>query len=354
MNNNKQTDLIEFIPGGEMEHTIPATMQAVQQDEAQGQLFLSEVPVPRPGAGEVLVRMAAAPINPSDLGALSGLSYSGTRSYPFTPGIEGSGTVVAVGSGVLAKMLRGKQVACSSIVGGDGTWAEYMVTSAKLCVPLKPGVDLESAAMLLVNPLTALAMIEVAKKGKHHAIVNTAAASALGGMILRLARRHGIPVINIVRRADQVDVVRARGASYILDSSEPDFIKHFREMVQYLKATLFLDAIGGEMTQQLADVAPFGSTILLYSKMSEQNSEIDPFVALVKGLNFHGWFLTNWLQKKNLVQAIALSRRAQGLLKTDLSTHIHKRVPLASAQEALEAYVKNMTNHKVLFRINLE
>jgi NADPH2:quinone reductase len=337
-----------------MEHAIPATMLAVQQDEAEGKLSLRELPVPRPKAGEVLVRMAAAPINPSDLGALSGLNYSGTRSYPFTPGIEGSGTVVGAGTGLLARILIGKRVACSSVLGGNGTWAEYMVTSAQNCIPLRRSVDLEQAAMLLVNPLTALAMIEIAMKGKHRAIVNTVAASNLGGMILRLGQHHGIPVVNIVRRAEQVDVVRSRGGEHVLNSSEMDFIERLRELAQELGATLFLNAVGGEMTQQLVDAAPFGSTILLYAKMSEQNSEIDPFTVLIKDLRFHGWFLPNWLQTKNLFQMIALSRRAQSLLATDLFSPVGKRVPLSSAQEALDEYVQSMTNHKVLFLINTD
>ncbi len=334
-----------------MKYRTPATMQAVQQDEAAGRLFLRELPVPQPGAGEVLVRMAAAPINPSDLGSLAGLSYSGSRTYPITPGNEGSGTVVASGSGLFAKMLLGKPVACSPSTEGKGTWAEYMVTSAQYCLPLRRGVDIEQAAMLVVNPLTALAMIEIARKGKHRAIVNTVAASNLGGMILRLGQRQNIPVINIVRRAEQVGVVRSRGGEYVLNSSEPDFVARLRELAQRLKATLFLDAIGGEMTQQLADAAPFGSTLLLYSKMSQQNCSVDPFVALVKSLRFHGWFLPNWLRTKNLFQSIAFSRHAQNLLATDLSSHIGRRVPLSSAQAALDRYVQGMTNEKVLFRI---
>jgi len=336
-----------------MQTNIPDTMQAVQQDEAAGKLILRMLPVPRPGPGEVLVRMAAAPINPSDLGALSGLSYGEPRTYPYIPGIEGSGTVVAAGGGLLPRMLMGKRVACSSIVGGDGTWAEYMVTSAQLCIPLKRDVDLEQGAMLIVNPLTALAMIETARKGKHRAIVNTVAASNLGGMTFRLGQHHGIPVVNVVRRREQAEVVQSRGGEYILNSSDPGFVERLRELAKDLKATLFLDAVGGEMTQQLADAAPHGSTILLYSKMSEEYSNIDPFIAIVKDLRLHGWFLANWLRTKNLFQSLALSRQAQGLLATDLKSTIGNRVPLSSAQEALEGYVQSMTNHKVLFTINI-
>ena len=120
-----------------MNHSIPATMHAVQLDEPNGPLTLREIPVPRPQAGQVLIRMAAAPINPSDLGSLSGVSYSGKRQFPFTPGLEGSGTVIEAGEGFMPRLLNGRRVACSALLTGDGTWAEYMVTSAQSCIPLE-------------------------------------------------------------------------------------------------------------------------------------------------------------------------------------------------------------------------
>src|SRR5436190_18852295 len=117
-----------------MNHSLPATMHAVQLDEPNGKLTLREIPIPNPEAGQVLIRMAAAPINPSDLGSLSGLSYSGKRQFPFTPGLEGSGTVIATGEGRMSSLLNGRRVACSALLTGDGTWAEYMVTSAQVCI----------------------------------------------------------------------------------------------------------------------------------------------------------------------------------------------------------------------------
>src|ERR1044071_4269233 len=126
-----------------MNPSLPATMHAVQLDEPKGKLTLREIPVPRPQAGQVLIRMAAAPINPSDLGALSGMSYSGKRQFPFTPGLEGSGTVVEAGEGFMPRLLNGRRVACAALLTGDGTWAEYIVTSAQSCVPLNNKVSLE-------------------------------------------------------------------------------------------------------------------------------------------------------------------------------------------------------------------
>src|SRR4026209_2329728 len=174
-------------------HSIPSTMHAVQLDEPNGSLTLREVPMPRPQAGQVLIRMAAAPINPSDLGSLSGLSYSGKRQFPFTPGLEGSGTVIEAGEGMMPRLLNGRRVACSALLTGDGTWAEYMVTSTQSCIPLNKAVSLEQGSMLLVNPLSALAIFEIAREGKHPAMVSTAAASALGGMILRLGKHRNFP-----------------------------------------------------------------------------------------------------------------------------------------------------------------
>ena len=329
-------------------HSIPATMHAVQLEKPNGSLTLREIPVPRPQAGQVLVRMAAAPINPSDLGSLSGLSYRGQRKFPFTPGLEGSGTVVEAGPGFMPRLLNGRRVACSALLTGDGTWAEYMVTSAQSCIPLNKAVSLEQGSMLLINPLSALALFEVAQQGRHPAMVSTAAASALGGMILRLGKRRNFPVIHVVRRQAQVDWVRRLGGEYVLNSSDSDFVAQLRTLADQLKATLLLDAISGRMTQQLAEAAPFGSTILLYSLLSGEDSIIDARTAFIKDLHFDGWFLPNWMNKKNLLQLLQLSGQAQSLLETDLGSPIQARVPLSAAQEGLEAYIKNMGAGKIL------
>ena len=329
-------------------------MQAAQQDEPNGLLSLRELPVPTPQAGQVLVRMSAAPINPSDLGSLRGFSYSGERKYPFTPGLEGSGTVVAAGEGFLPSFLNGKRVACSAPTNGNGTWAEYMVTSAKLCVPLTRNVSLEQGSMLLVNPLSALAMIEIAQREKHPAIVSTAAASALGGMILRLGKRANLPVIHVVRREEQAALVRARGGEIVLSSSKEDFNERLRAMAQQLKATLFIDAISGEMTGQLAEAAPYGSTIVLIARLSQQESQFDARTALTKHLHIRGWFLSNWLREKNLLQALQLTQQSQSLLDTVLQSPIHKRLPLSAAQEGVDTYSHDMTAGKILLIADLQ
>jgi NADPH:quinone reductase-like Zn-dependent oxidoreductase len=266
--------------------------------------------------------------------------------------LEGSGTVIEVGEGFLARLLDGRRVACSAMLTGDGTWAEYMLTSAQLCIPLNKNVSFEQGAMLLVNPLSAFAIMEIAQRGKHRAIVSTAAASALGSMILRLGKRRGLPIIHVVRRQAQVDLIREQGGEYVLNSSEADFPDRLQTLAHRCQATLLLDAIGGPMTKILAEAAPYGSTILLYSRLSNQDSLIDARTALIKNLHFDGWFLTNWLREKNLLQVLQLSQQVQSLLRTDLGSPVHKRLPLSAAQQGLEMYTREMSAGKILLVAN--
>jgi NADPH2:quinone reductase len=157
---------------------IPEKMWALRQYEAGGTLKYEETRIPQPGPGEVVVKMDASPVNPSDLALLTGGYLE--RSYPFTPGLEGSGTVVAAGSGVFPRLTLGKKVACSPQNGGDGTWAAYMKTDAMKTAPLPAGISQEQGAMMLVNPMTVMAFVQLAREGKHRAMVNNAAASSLG------------------------------------------------------------------------------------------------------------------------------------------------------------------------------
>ena len=143
-------------------------------------------------------------------------------------------------------------------------------------------------------------------------------------------------------------LLRSLGAEHVLNSSDADFAAQLNAAVKTQHATFLLDAIGGAVTQQLSEAAPHGSTILLYSRLSLQDCIIDARTALSKHLHYEGWFLANWLAGKNLIQTLLLSQRAQALLGSDLATKVQLRVPLAQAQEGLDAYVKDMTAGKVL------
>jgi NADPH:quinone reductase-like Zn-dependent oxidoreductase len=325
--------------------TIPEMMQAVQCTENGKSLTIGQIPIPQPGPGQVLVRMAASPINPADLGFLEG-SYGVQNPSTIVPGFEGSGTVIAAGAGLLPRMWLGRRVACAAPAAG--TWAEYLVTRAALCVPLPNNISLEQGAMLLVNPMTALALFDIAKSEKHPAIVNTAAASALGRMILRLGHRYRMPVIQVVRRQEQVDLLHSLGAEFVLLSSDPNFYSQLHDLAHRLKATLSLDAVGGELTQQLLNAAPHGSTVLLYANLSGKRYSMDLHPLEMEDKRLVGFFLGNWAAKRNLIQVLTDMRRVQRLAATDLQTTIQKRLPLSAVQQAVELYVHNMTGGKIL------
>jgi len=332
-----------------MTRTIPATMQAVVLEEEGGPLMIRERPVPQPGKNEVLIRMAASPINPSDLGYLRGMGET-KRPLPAVPGIEGSGVVVAGGSGALPRFLVGRRVACVRKANRDGAWAEYMVTSAMQCMPLQKSISLELGSMLIVNTMTAVIFLDMIKQGRHKAVVNTAAASQLGQMLVRLSHKHRFPLINIVRREEQAETLRVLGAGHILNSAESDFDRRLEALTRELNATLVLDAIGGDFSQHLIDASPDGSLLMFYSNLSTEPARIRPNSISNHGRRVEGFYLAPWARKNGLFKVLQAALRAQRLLRTDVGQiTIHKRIPLSAAQEGLELYQKDMSAGKVLF-----
>ena len=326
-------------------------MLAAVLDAYGGPLNVRQIPTPRPGPGEVLVRMAAAPINPSDLGFIAG-GYRSQKPVPVVPGFEGSGRVVASGGGLLPRLWLGRRVACAASNRHGGTWAEYIVTSASQCVPLLADIPTELGAMMLVNPLTVLAMFDLAQKGGHQALVNTAAASNLGRMILRLGITRRIPVIHIVRRAEQVALLRSLGGELILDSSEPDFPARLAELSRQKHASLLLDAIGGEMTGQLLAAGPPGCTVLVYGLLSEKAACFDPRLLFNEDKHLGGFYLPTWQAQHGILTIVLAARRVQQMLKAELQPVVQKKLPLAEAPQGLALYTSHMTSGKVLLVAN--
>jgi NADPH:quinone reductase-like Zn-dependent oxidoreductase len=327
-------------------------MRAVQLRDYEGKpgsLSVSQVPVPKPGPGEVLVKVFASPVNPSDLMFITG-NYGFKKPLPATPGFEGSGTVVDTGSGMMARFMKGRRVACAAADAKStgGTWAEYIVTSAQFCIPLGKNVEMEHAATMLVNPLTAWAMVDEARRGGHRAAVQTAAASALGRMVVRLGQRFRLPVVNVVRRAEQVALLRGMGAEYVLDSSEPGFDDELRKVCHKLSASISFDAVAGEMSGRVLRAQPQGSRMLVYGALSLKAVEIDPGSLIFEGKRLEGFWLSAWLRHRNLLSQLRVASQVQSMLAGDLKTEIRARLPLEKAGEGLAQYASDMTAGKVL------
>lgn len=327
-------------------------MRAVQLRDYDGKpqsISIAEVPVPHPGPGEVLVKVFASPINPSDLMFVQGL-YGFKKPLPATPGFEGSGTVIETGSGMMARFLKGKRVTCAAADAkiSGGLWAEYVVTSAKLCIPLAKNVELEQGAVMLVNPFTAWALMGIARRGRHRAVVQTAAASALGRMIIRLGRRFAIPVINVVRRSEQVQLLRGLGAEHIVNSSDAGFEEKLRQLCRELGATLGFDAIAGEMSAVVLRAQPRRARLLVYGGLSLAPVQAELESLIFEGKHVEGFWLSSWLRSKSLPGQLRFARQVQSLLGSDLKTEFQAKVPLSEAAGALERYASNMTAGKIL------
>lgn len=332
---------------------IPNTMRALElrdYDARPESLVPVDRPVPRPGRGQVLIRVAATPINPSDLMFVRGL-YGFRKELPAIPGFEGSGTVVAAGPGLMPRILLGRRVACAAADARNrfGTWAEYVVTSAETVVPLSRSVDLHQAAMMLVNPLSAWALVDIARRGHHRAVIQTAAASALGRMVVRLGRRFSLPVINVVRRLEQAEELRALGAEHVVVSTDAHFDSQLTLLARRLGATLGLEAVSGDLTRRVLDALPRGGQVLVYGALSLEAAQVNPAALIFEGKRVAGFWLTEWLRGMSLWERFRVARQVQGMLAGDLQSLVQARVPLAAGSEALGQYARNMSAGKVLF-----
>lgn len=324
-------------------------MLAIRQHSPDGKLVVETIPVPQPGPGEVLVRMAASPINPSDLALLKG-GYM-NRNYPFTPGLEGSGMVVDSGGGVMARMRKGKRVACTPNPEGDGTWAEFMVTSAMRTIPLPASITLEQGAMTVVNPMTAMAFFHMARKGKHPAMVNNAAASSLGKMLIRLSVDQKIPLINIVRNPTHVKELKNLGATYVLNSQDKGFETELTTLASELGATLFLDALSGPHTSQLLQAAPPRSTLVAYARLAGDSMQVNSGHLITRDIKIVGFQLGNWLQTKGILFKLGFIKQVKKQLGNALTSHIRQTFSLEDVEMAIDSCTQNMSSGKVLLLI---
>ena len=378
-----------------MSSAIPVrALQMRSPIRSDGTLFLSldEVPVPEPGADDVLVRIEAAPINPSDLGLLFGpadlstarpsgsvdrpvvtadvpeklmKSVAGRVDQALPVGNEGAGVVVKAGSSQAARTLLGKTVA----LFGGSMYAQYRCAPAELCLPLPEGTTAAEGASCFVNPLTALGMVETMKLEGHTALAHTAAASNLGQMLVRLCNAERIPLVNIVRRPAQVDLLKALGAKHVCSSSEPSFREDLAVALAETGATLAFDATGGgDLASQIlgcmelvasrsaTNFNRYGSSthkqVYIYGGLDRSPTILNRTYGMAWGLG--GWLLPLFLQKIGPEAAGRLRARVVRDLKTTFASHYTRELSLAEAlrPESIAAYARQATGEKVLIRPN--
>lgn len=312
-------------------HTIPSAMRGLAT--VGGGVELVERAVPTPKRGEVLIRMRAAPINPNDLMFLDG-TYEVKKPVGTIAGFEGSGTVVGAGGGAIARYLLGRDVACAA-GDGDGTWAEYACADAMRCAPLRRGTDLQQASMLLTNPLTAMVLLETARRAGHRAFVQNAAGGAIGRMLVRLCARARLPLVNVVRRPEQAAALRAIGAEHVVVASEPGAEAELRKLCEGLGVRFGFDAVAGDATDQLARAIGMGGRILVYGMLSRAPCQIDPDTLVFRRLRVDGFTMYAWVEDTSMFGKLRTLTAAQRRLGDDLRSEIRAVRPLAGFAESL-------------------
>lgn len=352
------------------------------------ELSLREVPVPVPGANEVLVRVEASPINPSDLGLLvasadmTSATLGGTAERPIVTaplgrvaldalsarvdqslavGNEGAGTVVAAGSAPAAQALLGRKVA----IAGGAMYSQYRAVDASACLVLPEGATARDGASSFVNPMTALGMTETMRREGHSALVHTAAASNLGQMLVKLCQKDGIPLVNIVRKPEQEELLRALGATHVLDSSSPSFSTDLFEAIKATSATLAFDAIGGgTLAGQIlsgmekaanataSQYSRYGSSVhkqvYIYGSLDTGPTLLTRNFGMAWGVG--GWLLTPFLQSAGAETFARLRARVADELTTTFASSYTREVSLAGMlqPDAFNDYVKRATGEKFL------
>lgn len=356
------------------------------------EISLVDVPTPEPAEDEVVVRVEAAPINPSDLGLLVGAAdmstakASGTKEAPIITakvpdgamramaarldqslpvGNEGAGVVIKTGSSDAAKALMGKTVA---MIGG-AMYAQYRTLKARDCQPLPEGTTAAEGASWFVNPLTALGMTETMRREGHKALVHTAAASNLGQMLNKICLADGIALVNIVRSQEQAQILKKIGAKYVVDSSKPTFLDDLTNALVETGATIAFDAIGGgklagdilncmeiAINKTAKEYSRYGSSVhkqvYVYGALDIRPIELPRGFGMAWGVG--GWLLTPFLQKIGPAEIGRLRQRVVSELKTTFASHYTKVVSL---QEALDpaniaVYAKRATGEKFLINPN--
>jgi NADPH2:quinone reductase len=273
-------------------------------------LRLAELPTPEPGPGKARLRLTHRPINPSDLLTVSG-EYGRLPNLPATPGFEAVGRVEAVGEGVRGLAVGARVVPLSA----GGTWCESVIADASMLVPVPDDVSDDAAAQFIVNPVTAWVMLEEELKLQPGDwVVQTAAGSTLGRLVIQLGRLRGYRTINFVRRQEQVDELLALGADAAIATSDGDVTERVRQLTGGRGATAALDAVGGETGALALRALRSGGTMLVYGMLGNEPLPLHNGEMLFRGLTARGFWLSQWFRQTPPAQVAGTLGTLMGLI----------------------------------------
>jgi mitochondrial enoyl-[acyl-carrier protein] reductase / trans-2-enoyl-CoA reductase len=331
-----------------MKKSIKVVVYAMHGNPADA-LRVETQPWPEPAADEAVVAMRAAPINPADLNAIEG-KYPAWRKVPAVPGFEGAGVVVDVGPKVTA-IRKGALVILPHNIG---TWREALAVKASELVAVPPEIEPAHASMLKINPMTAWRLIHDyvdLKNGDW--LIQNAANSAAGHAVIQIARELGYKTVNVVRRAELIEELRADGGDVVLVDGE-----NLREEVKNATGAapirLALNAVGGESALRLANCLAFGGTIVTFGAMSLQPLKIPTGLLIFKDLRFRGIWINKWYDNATMAERMEAFRPLFEMAKRGLlKTKIEKAYPIDDAKVAVAQAAQGKRSGKIIFEFNL-
>lgn len=309
--------------------------------------------IPDPGPGQVRVKMLASPINPSDLMFVRGV-YGVKPELPATPGFEGVGIVDASGPGLLGRLLRGKRAVVLSRQGGN--WAEYTVVPSRQVIPVTSDLSLDEAATFFVNPATAWIMTQqVLRVPGDGWLLQTAAASSLGRMIVRLGNHLGFRTLNIVRRDDQVDVVRQAGGQHVhvFDGDDDDALRSIiRDVTGEDGIRFAIDPVGGATGSALIRCLGPRAHLLLYGTLDDSPLQLSPRSLMAASARIEGFWLGNAMDGFHLPAKLRLIRRLTRLIRSGVfATDVAHWFELDDIGDAVRAAESRGRTGKALLRV---
>lgn len=316
-------------------------------------LRVIEKDVPKHNKGQVLIKMSAAPCNPSDIAFLQG-GYNIIKTLPCVPGFEGSGIIVATGSDKASKALLGKKVSCFTQDDTDGTWSEYFLTKSENCIILKDEIDMHQAACFSINPITAYGLFEIALQRESKTIIQNAAGSQVCRFISSLAKKHKIKVINLIRKESGLNQLTIEGEEHVLLSTEENLSEKLSDLSNKLNATTAFDAVGGETTGLIFNAMPKDSEVVVYGGLSGKPiSNIDILELIFKDKIVSGFNLNEWIEEIGTERFSEISNELQEMIiNNEISTKIAGKFKLEDVVKGIRQYIGNMSGGKILFITN--
>lgn len=318
--------------------------------DPQEVLGIEDVPVPAPGPGQVRVRMRASPINPADLLVVRG-QYGRLPTLPATPGFEGVGVVEAAGGGLLGRLRLGRRVAVLN--GSGGNWQERVIVAAKHVVPVPDAIPDEQAASFFVNPASALVMTGAILRIPRGAwLLQTAAGSSLGRMVIRLGKVQGFHTVNVVRRRGQAEELLRLGGDAVICTAEESIEERVRNITKGVGVPFALDAVGGATGSAVIRALAPGGRLLVYGTLSGEPLTLDPRVLMTGGRRVEGFWLSNWVKDQGQLTMLRLFRQIRRLLAEGVvASQVAATFPLSAIKEAVRQAETPGREGKILLRM---